>query len=238
MDLYKTVGILGGMGPLATADLFHKIIKHTNAKCDQDHIKILINNNTTIPDRTKYLIHGGESPYQEMLKSVKFLENNGADLVIMPCNTAHYFYEQLRKEINIPFLNMIEETAKYIKKQYPNEKSIGLLATEGTSKLGIYHQIFEKYNLKIVLPSTEEQSYITKAIYNIKEGIQENDQLGVEKALNALKGKNINRFILGCTELPIYFAQHKFDIETIDPTTILALAAIKFAKRYDVDKCA
>ena len=105
-----TIGIIGGMGPLATADLFQKIIRHTDARCDQEHLHILIDNNTAIPDRTAALLHGGADPFPEMCRSAKFLEAGGADCLIMPCNTAHFYHRRLQEQLRIPLLHMVELT--------------------------------------------------------------------------------------------------------------------------------
>jgi aspartate racemase len=102
----KTIGILGGMGPLATADLYRKIILHTKADKDQDHVHAIIDGNTNIPDRTAYIMGKGENPLPEMIKSARTLERAGVDFIIMPCNTAHHFFDQLAKSVNIPLLNM------------------------------------------------------------------------------------------------------------------------------------
>ena len=131
----KSIGILGGMGPLATVNLFKKIIELTDADCDQDNIRIYVDNNTSIPDRTAYILGKGSDPRAQLIVSAKKLEQIGADFIIMPCNTAHYFYDDIAAEINVPFLNMIEETLKNIVEQSCSKK-IGLLATEGNLQFG------------------------------------------------------------------------------------------------------
>ena len=124
----KTIGIVGGMGPLATSDLFRKIVEITDAASDQEHVRVCIDNNTEIPDRTAAILKGGEDPVPEMVKSAVRLQGMGADVLIMPCNTAHYFYDRLTPFVDTPFLNMIEETAKEIKRR--GIKKAGLLATD------------------------------------------------------------------------------------------------------------
>lgn len=227
----KKIGIIGGMGPLATVDLFSKIIKYSSASCDNEHIPIIIDNNTKIPDRTKAILHGGEDPVKEMVASAKTLEKSGADFLIMSCNTAHYFYEKVKKEVNIPFLNMIEETAKYILKKDPTAKKVGLLSTTGTSKGKIYENIFEKFNLEIVLPSEEEREEIMHLIYGvIKKGDFDYNPIKTENIIKNLQLKGASNIILGCTELPI--AMEMFNIKGVfyDPTEILALSAIENSK--------
>lgn len=225
----KTVGILGGMGPLATADLFNKIVTLTDAKSDNEHIHVIIDNNTEIPDRTDYIINNGKNPLKHMIKSAQRLEMMGADVIIMPCNTAHYFYDEIIKYIDISFINMIEETAKEVKRIYPSLKKIGLLATEGTCKAGIYDKIFDKYDLELVKSSSDKQRYITELIYDIKKGKAHINLQGFYIVLDELKNSGVDIFILGCTELPVAFQMYNIEEEYIDPTRILACRAIEYA---------
>ena len=115
----KTIGILGGMGPLATADLFRKITLLTDAARDNDHIRVYIDSNARIPDRTAAILSGGKDPVPEMASALRSLEACGASCVIMPCNTAHYFLPRLQAMTKLPFINMLEATAKTCAAQYP-----------------------------------------------------------------------------------------------------------------------
>jgi aspartate racemase len=224
----KTLGILGGMGPLATADLFRKIVTMTEAECDQDHIHIIIDNNTQIPDRTAFIVDNGEDPAPYLIKSAQFLEKTGADCLIMPCNTAHYFYDQIVKNINIPFLNMLEETAKELKQDYTNAKNVGLLATKGTLSTGLYSNIFSSYNINVIKPNHHYQQYVTELIYNIKKGIYDFDLTNFNETIDVMKQEKAEVFVLGCTEIPVAFDLYKIKENKIDPTTVIAKSAIKF----------
>ena len=126
------LGIMGGMGPAATCDLFRKIIDYTDATKDQEHLHIIIDNNTQIPDRTSYIIGSGEDPRMEMIRSIIKLETMGVDYIAIPCNTAHYFYDDLTKYSKVKILNMIYETAVFLKNTKPDNKDYLLLATQGT----------------------------------------------------------------------------------------------------------
>lgn len=220
----KTLGILGGMGPLATADLFYKIITLTQAESDRDHIHIITDNYCDIPDRSAYILKRGEDPIHHMYEAAKKLEDIGVDFLVMPCNTAHYFYDRLAKKINIPFLNMITETAIYLR----GESRVGLLATEGTYKAELYEKKFHPYNITVVTPSDNIKKLINTIIYKFKGGkfISETDLLTI---LHYFKEKDINNLILGCTELPLIFKDITYDISLTDPTEILAKAAIRYA---------
>ena len=224
----KTLGILGGMGPLATADLFKKIIMLTEAECDQDHIHVIIDSNTQIPDRTAFLAATGKDPTAYLIESAQMLEKAGAECLIMPCNTAHYFYDEIIKNINIPFLSMLEETAKELKQDYTNAENVGLLATIGTAKTGIYTKILSKYNINVIKPDQHHQQFITELIYNIKKGIYDFDLSNFRKTLDIMKKNNSEVFILGCTEIPIAFDIFNLNENIIDPTTVIAKAAIKY----------
>jgi len=226
----RVLGILGGMGPLATVKMIEKIVMHTDAKCDQDHLHIVVDINTSIPDRTSYLIGSGEDPRRELIHSAKLLCTMGADYLIMPCNTAHYFYNDIVKEINIPFLHMIEETAKNIKNSNPEIAKAGLLATEGTCKTGVYDDVFRGYGIQLIKPSVQKQKAVSDVIY----GIKENQKIYIESFMSAveeLKAMGCDAFVLGCTELSVLYTQYKPKGNFVDPMEIIALSAIRFGGR-------
>jgi aspartate racemase len=223
------------MGPLATVELFKKIVCHTNATCDQDHIRVLIDNNTSIPDRTESIIGEGEDPKKYLIESAKKLQSMGANYLIMPCNTAHYFYQDIIKEIEIPFLNMIEETANIILKRYPLIKKIGLLATNGTCCSGVYDDVFRLYGIELVKPYEDEQKHVTDLIYGIKEGVKDVDLTGFYETVESMENQGVHLFILGCTELSVAYEQYKLKGNYVDPLSILAMGAIAFAGKKVVN---
>lgn len=226
----KKLGILGGMGPLATVKLFEKIVLLTDAKKDQEHLHILVDNNTSIADRTQFIVdNSSEDPRPQLLESALRLESSGADFIIMPCNTAHHFYDYLDERINIPFLNMIEETAKLVQKTFPSLKKIGLLATDGTIKARVYEKIFDKYNIEVLVPSKENQAYVYQLIYNIKEGKTENSLEGFYGAIEEMKEKGIDLFVAGCTEISVALDLYGIKENFIDPLEVIAISSIEFA---------
>ncbi|MGL5693209.1 MAG: aspartate/glutamate racemase family protein, partial [Peptostreptococcaceae bacterium] len=194
-----------------------------------EHIHILIDNNTSIPDRTSHIIANGENPIKELVKSAKRLKEMGADFLVMPCNTAHYFYDDVRSEVSIPFINMIEETALHIKSINEKIDRVGLLSTTGTIQAKVYDKIFNKYNIQVIKPKSENQTVIMDLIYGIKEGKREFDIDKINKIVNEFISNDIEYIILGCTELPVAFDLMKIDGKYIDPTEILAKSAIKNA---------
>lgn len=225
----KTIGILGGMGPLATVDIFHKIVSLTDANSDQDHIHIIIDNDPGIPNRLDFLLRDGESPEKHLIQLATKLELMGADVLIMPCNTAHYFYDAIKKHIGIDFINMIDETAKEIKQTYPSCKKIGLLATKGTYHTGIFEKVFSPYEIEVIIPDLEDQQYIADLILAVKIGQTTFDLTNIHQVLGALRKKDMDVLVLGCTELPIAFEMFNIEEKYIDPTTVLACSAIKYA---------
>lgn len=224
----KTIGIIGGMGPLATADLFRKIVLNTKADRDQDHIRILIDNNTNIPDRTAAILHHGENPIPELTKSAVTLQAMGAQILVMPCNTAHYFYADVQKSVDIPVLHMIELTQKALIKK--GIQKVGLLATEGTVNSGIYQDVFAKGGIEIVLPNKQGQDAIMDLIYGgVKAGKTDYDVTKVRKVMEDMLDRGAQTLILGCTELPVAVDMYGLDYNTCDPTLMLARGAIEAA---------
>jgi len=226
----KIIGILGGMGPEATIDLFQKIVKLTPAKQDQDHIRIIIDNNPKIPDRTKSIIGTETNPLPELVKTANNLERAGVDFIIIPCNTAHFFYQDIQKEVNIPILNMIKETADYINQTLPEINRVCLFATKGTYKAGLYQTFLEEIKVETLMPTKNEQEQIMSMIYNIKSGYSlEKLKIQIKELAISYINKGAEGIITGCTELPLILEEGDIPIPVIDPTKILALKAIKLA---------
>lgn len=224
----KAIGIIGGMGPMATVDLFKKIVDYTAASRDSEHIHVYIDSNTDIPDRTEAILHGGKDPVPEMVSSAIRLECMGADFLLIPCNTAHYFYDKICAMVHIPILNMLEETAQEAKRQ--DITCVGLLATDGTIESGVYDRVFEKYGISVLHPSSLGQKKVMDLIYKgVKAGNKDIDLSGFYDTLEELKQNGAQTMILGCTELPIAFEMYNIQYKNIDPTTVLARRAVSCA---------
>jgi aspartate racemase len=228
----KIIGILGGMGPKATVDLFNKIIDLTPAEKDQDHIHILIDNNPKIPDRTAYILGNGESPISALIEGVTRLKAAGADFIVIPCNTAHYFYDELTEMADIPIINMIEEVGKHILKNYGKCK-IGLLATTGTYEGRVYEKYLNSLGIDVIVPKDEIKKAVLNLIYEVKAGNYNFKTEELYYLLSEFIEKGINTVILGCTELPLVFCPRvdEFkDFKFISSTDILASRAVEIAK--------
>ena len=195
------IGIIGGMGPLATCDLMNKIIRFTDAKTDQQHIRICVDCNTNIPDRTEAILHHGKNPVPD-------------------------FYDDVMPYVDVPFMNMIEETAKYLKEH--NVDTAAVFATDGTRDSGVYERVLSRAGIRVVYPSEENQKLLMSLIYDyVKAGREITDKAQVQKLVDEARALGAQKMILGCTELPIAFEQVNLHQDTVDPTTILAQHAVQ-----------
>ncbi|MGB6370168.1 MAG: amino acid racemase [Atribacterota bacterium] len=227
----KIIGILGGMGPEATIDLFYKIIKFTPAEKDQNHLRIIIDNNPKIPDRTAAILGKGKDPLPALQETAKNLEKAGADFIIIPCNTAHYFLPLIQESVKIPILNMIEEAAEETQQRIPQIQKVGLLASIGTYKTEIYHQQFKKFNIEVISPEEKDKEEVMKAIYAVKaENLSEGIKKNILKIAQKLIDKGAEAIIAGCTEIPLILKEGDISVPIIDPTQVLAKAAVQKAK--------
>jgi aspartate racemase len=232
----KIIGILGGMGPEATIDLFAQIVKGTKVKKDQDHLRIIIDNNPKVPDRTLAIQKKGPSPLPQLIRSAKILENTGADFIVIPCVTAHYYYKPLKKKLKIPILNLVEMTIQYIKSRLKGISKVGLLATTGTIQTGLFQISFSQTDLQLIIPSLEVQKrWVMEAIYG-RRGIKVIGPSEISKRLilktsQKLIHQGAQAIIAGCTEIPLVLKEGDLSVPVIDPISILAEAAIERAKR-------
>ncbi|MGI6093421.1 MAG: amino acid racemase [Veillonellaceae bacterium] len=220
------IGILGGMGPMATADLFTKIIQLTPANCDQEHIRIIIDNHPQIPSRADAILRGTESPLTHLLESAKLLENAGATFIIMPCNTAHYWHGEIQAAVKVPLLHIIQNAATQIKAEHHDLSGrIMLLATDGTVKTKMYQDAFSAQGMELLVPEESDQTIVDQAIIQVKAG-----QIGQHNQFSQLLDKyaaaGVKAFIGGCTEVPLLFPYLKGDYQTFDSTLLLAKAAV------------
>jgi aspartate racemase len=188
------------MGPLATYNLYKSIIDNTPVEKDQDHIDMVILNASHIPDRTAGILSGGESPLPYLLDGCRTLEKAGCDAIAVPCNTSHYFYDELVKNCKIKILNMVELTAQRLSEQ--NIPSVFLMATAGTVKTGIYNKYLTAKNIDMLPPDDGEISVMMKAIYDIKAGLKP-DLSDIAIIAEKYRGFGCKKIIFGCTEFSL-----------------------------------
>ena len=225
----KTIGILGGMGPMATADLFQKITALTGADGDNEHIRVYIDSNASIPDRTAAILSGGEDPVPAMADALRHLELCGADCIIMPCNTAHYFLPRLEALTKLPFLSMIEAAAEACRVRFPG-KTVGILATTGTLSAGLYQEALAAAGVPFLVPDRGEQERLMEVIYQgVKAGAPPDAyREAFLSVTEGMAGRGADCFLLACTELPLAVRELELDLPRVDPTEELAKAAIRF----------
>jgi len=217
------------MGPLATADLFEKIVSLTEAGNDNAHIRVYIDSNAQIPDRTAAILEGGEDPVPAMEDSIRKLELCGADCLIMPCNTAHYFLPRLRPLTKLPFLSMIDAAAEGCRARFPG-RTAAVLATTGTLSAGLYQEALSARGVGFLVPDEAGQAALMEVIYQgVKAGAPpERYRQTFLSVLEGLKRRGADYFLPACTELPLAFRTLGLTEPQTDPTEELAKAAIRF----------
>ncbi len=222
----KTIGIIGGMGPLATADLYQKLIRFTGAQCDQAHPHVIIDSNTAIPDRSAAILRHGEDPAPEMIRSARRLQDAGAEVLLIACNTAHYWFDEIQSSVEIPILHMPRLTAAAVRRR--GVRTAALLCTDGTRASGVYDAAFGT-ETTLLMPDAEGAAAVMSMIYDgVKAGRTEFDTEAVRRALRGLTQRGAEAFILACTELPVAFQLYSLPGECVDPTEILAREALRF----------
>ena len=227
----KTIGILGGMGPEATADLFHRLIRATPANCDQEHLHILVDNDPSVPDRTASILAGEVEPViEKLIAMAQRLEAAGADLLIMPCNTAHSFLNRVRAQVSIPFIDMVEATVGAIRAEHAEVRTIGLLATSGTLRTRLYHRCCARHQLAVVEPVQEQQDLVMQAIHSVKSrGPNEEATAILAKQAADLIELGAGVVVAGCTEIPLALRPEQVTVPLVNPTEQLARAAVRAA---------
>ena len=237
-EVFK-LGVVGGVGPAATVDFLDKIVRNTPARRDQDHVKLLVEQNPQIPDRTENLIGGGADPTVSLYATCKRLEEGGADIIAIPCNTAHAFVERIQPYLRVPIVNMLTETVRYVREHYPAQRKIGVLATSGTMASGVYEKALEAQGLQQIAPEPALQSRVMQAIYG-KQGVKAGFTAGacqddIAAAVEGLIDEGVEVIVLGCTELPLLLPHAEFvgsggaRVTLIDPTDVLARRCIAYA---------
>jgi len=226
------IGILGGMGTQAGLDFCNKLAKLNKGKTDQQYPLFVLYNKSDIPGRPENL-HKYNKVLKSLLTGCKFLEKNKCKFIVIPCNTAHYWFDDLQKKTKIPIISMPKEVYSHSLKVCKKNSKIGLLATEGTLKTGVYNKFFDK-NFKLINPSKSLQTNnVNKAIKFVKMGKIKEAEKAIHPAVNSLMKMKCNKIILGCTELPIAifafksFLKIKKSKTFLDPNLILAHSSMK-----------
>ncbi len=221
----KKLGVLGGLGPMASVYFLQLIVEMTQAGTDQEHIEILLHSVPQVPDRTRYILgQSGDDPVPQMVEAGKGLVAQGAQLLAIPCITAHYFQERLESRIGVPILNAVEETALYLRQAGIGH--VGVLATDGTLSSRLFQTCFEKHGIECVTPDKQDQRAVMHLIYdNVKAGKPVEYPLfeAVSEQLFA-RGAQVN--LLGCTELSLIGRDHGLGPGFLDVLEVLARKAV------------
>ena len=217
------------LGPEATANLYQEIVRRTPAQKDQDHIPTLIFSFPQVPDRTTAIRNQDRAIVPYLVEGTTRLEKAGASFIVIPCNTVHYFYDDMQRAVEIPILHMIRETVEAVAKHHPDARRIGLLATNGTIATGLYEREFRARSLSLIYPDEPIQNdCVMKAVYGIKAGMDKQ----TSEDLLFTAGKNVEQkgaevIVLGCTEIPLAFNPKRASVPVINATRVLAEAAIR-----------
>ncbi|WP_188456185.1 aspartate/glutamate racemase family protein [Virgibacillus oceani] len=226
----KSLGVLGGMGPMATSVFFEHVIENTVAASDQDHINMVILNHATLPDRTDVILNNiGDTFLEPIKKDIQTLETIGVENIAIPCNTSHYFYDEMQKSTDINIINMVGETINEIAGKYGENSKIGLLATNGTVESGIYHNECAKYNMEMYTPNDTIQQKVMDIIYGIKSGTDVSVgafEMIIEELISKEK---CNCVILACTELSTIKLREDSRKYSVDAMQVLVERSIKLS---------
>lgn len=216
---------------MASAYFYELLTAHTDAQCDQDHINLILSSHAQTPDRTAFITgRSKESPLQMMLQDIEKLEHWGVDMIAIPCNTAHYFYDALQSHSYVPIINIMEENAHYLHEK--KVSAVGILATDGTVSTHSYDRYMAQYQMTPIYPDANHQAKLMSLIYDdIKKGrpVSKETFLPIEHHMRAL---GCERVILGCTELSLLKKEMHLGNYFIDSMEVLAQSIIlAFGKR-------
>jgi aspartate racemase len=236
----KIIGILGGMGPEATLSLFEKIIANTPATRDQDHLRVIIDSNAKIPDRTPAILGQGDNPVPAMVESGRALERAGADFIVIPCVSAHFFLDELQAQLTLPILSLFEAVAEDLERRQPVPTAVGLLATTGTIRGGKFQERIQKSGIVSLVPDLDDQKRVMSVIYRVKATSsgtgREEMRSELRSVVTALVGRGAQAIVAGCTEVPLVLRSQDVPVPFFDSLVVLARAAIVTAGRRPLAK--
>jgi aspartate racemase len=224
----KTVGIIGGMGPAATADLFAKLIAATDAKLDQDHLRILIDNNPRIPNRNDAIAGRGPSPGPHLAAGARTLQQAGADFLVIACNTAHAFQPEIEAAVTIPLLSMIDATVDAAMENGGDR--FGVLAADGCRRARLYERAFEARGVQSLMLDADTQTEFMDLIFRVKAGNTGADvRRRMEQMATSLNARGAQAIVAACTEVPLVLSSDALAIPVISSTDALVARTIAFA---------
>jgi aspartate racemase len=197
------LGVLGGMGPLATADFLRKLVKKTQADVDQEHIPVLLYGDCTTPDRTANIVADGTSPLPKLLEGIRFLNQHNARAICIPCNSAHAWFDEMQAESKAPLFHIVRASASQVRRKNPTASTVGVLSTFGTYRIGLYNRTLQEQGYKVVTPTVAEfEMLISPAIAMNKANKWAEAEAYYEVATQILLDRGAEVIVLGCTEIP------------------------------------
>lgn len=222
------LGVLGGMGPMATVDFMSKVIKNTPASCDQDHIEMVVCSATGVPDRTAAILDQGRDPLPAMLDGLRRLESSGARCIAIPCNTAHYWHGALQAKTSVPILHIVDAVADTLAHRGMTGATIGVLATDGTVRAGVYQTQLAARGHTCLMPDAKAQACIMQAIRLVKAGRTGEAGAILRREAGTLIERGCTLVAMACTEIPLALADVDDELRTrlLDPTEALAQACV------------
>ncbi|MBW8829802.1 MAG: aspartate/glutamate racemase family protein [Burkholderiales bacterium] len=225
------LGVLGGMGPLATADFLRKLAQESAATCDQEHIPILLYGDCSTPDRTDNIIGAGLSPLPKLLEGVRFLSDAGARAICIPCNSAHHWFDEVEAESSVTVLHIARASVACVSKKNPSARRVGVMSTLGTHRTGIYARALSEIGYEVLAPREQEfADFVSPGIAFVKANIIDKAEIAFEAAAQRLLDRGADIIILGCTEIPIGMQRQCALVPSlyIDSTNALAQAVIEY----------
>lgn len=235
----QAVGVIGGVGPMATVYYMQRVIEMTKAGCDQEHINMLVFNDCDIPDRTAFITEKSpDNPLPVMVEDAKRLAQAGCEFVVIPCNTAHYFYDELEQAVEIPVVNIVEETIRYAKARVQDLSCVGIMATTGTIVTGTYQKYAERAGLSFAVPDENEQNLLMQIIYDGVKAGKPVPRADFDRVANHLRAKGAQCLILGCTELSVLKRDLPInDPDVLDSIDVLASETVRRSGKPFTDEC-
>lgn len=232
-----TAGVLGGMGPLATIDFMSMVIDHCPIVTEDDHVRLLVDQNPHIPNRQIVSNNKSNKIGSMLADGAKKLESSGVDFIVMPCNTAHMFSGDIKAEINIPFIHIVEETINEITEYFPDKVSIGIMATTACINAKIYQEGLSHKAKTCLLPDKYYQEECMKGIFSIKEGSKLLDpSVILSLVANHLVEKGAEIIIAGCTEIPLVLKDKDLEVPLVSSTEVLAIKTIEYANHLTIKR--
>lgn len=230
----KSLGVIGGMGPKATSVFVDQIIENTAADRDQEHIDMVILNHATLPDRTSVILgNRGEVFLEAVAKDLKLLEMAGVANIAIPCNTSHYFYNEMQQMTHINIINMVDETLRVISSTFGEHCKVGILATNGTVSSGVYKKGCSKYNMELHVPNEVVQEHVMDIIYNKVKRNLPVEPTEFEGIINGLLvNDNCNCVIIACTELSLIPLRDEISKYCVDAMAVLVKKSIELSGKH------